>query len=189
MLFCSSEAISMGKVTQSSGMVLQQHLSLLDKFIPLRGDLWQAAFVEVVDFLLTSRQELFEVLRRKLKHSQAKMKHSANIHHRDVIFNIGDWVYVKLRPYHQTSLSDKFQKLGKRFYGLYQITNSVGKVAYRLTLPSTTKIHPVFHYSKLKLHQGPIISEQSLHPASWDNNPIVSPLAILDHKWDKSNPP
>lgn len=88
---------------------------------------------------------------------------------------------MKLRPYRQTSIADKFQKLGKCYYGPYQITETVGKVAYRLALPTMTKIHPVFHCSKLKLHQGPL-TDHSLPPSSWDNNPLIEPLTILDHK-------
>ncbi|KAL5159804.1 hypothetical protein HKD37_15G044060 [Glycine soja] len=104
------------------------------------------------------------------------MKRFANSHRCEVTFAIGYWVYVKLRPYRQTSLADnKFQKLGK--------------VTYRLALPPTAKIHLVFRCSKLKLHQGPLVSDQPLPSASWDNNPIVEPLTILDLKWDNSMPP
>jgi len=117
------------------------------------------------------------------------MKAHADGHRREVSFQIGDWVYVKLRPYRQTTVADKFHKLGKRFYGPYQITEVIGKVAYRLALPPTAKIHPVFHISKLKPHQGPITKEQSLPPSSWANNPVVAPLTILDHKWSDHDPP
>lgn len=75
--------------------------------------------MEAVDFLLSSHQHLFETLRRKLEHTQAKMKHLTNTHRHEATFNIGDWVYVKLRPYRQTSIADKYQKLSKRFYGPY----------------------------------------------------------------------
>jgi len=145
--------------------------------------------VEAVDFLLSSRHHLFETLRRKLERTQAKMKTLADTHRRDANFNIGDWVYVKLRPYRQTSIADKYQKLGKHFYGPYQITDSIGKVAYRVALPPSAKIHPVFHCSKLKLHQGPITTDHSLPPTSWDNNPVIEPLTIMDHKWDTNDPP
>lgn len=86
------------------------------------------------------------------------MKTTTDRHRRQANFTIGDWVYVKLRPYRQTSVADKFQKLEKRFYGPYQITESVGKAAFHLALPPTAKIHPVFHCLKLKLHHGPIVT-------------------------------
>lgn len=117
------------------------------------------------------------------------MKCYVDSHRYEVTFNIGDWVYVKMWPYRQTTLADKFQKLRMRFYGPYQIMDLVGKVAYRLALPPTAKIHLVFHCSKFKLHQGPLASEHSLPPTLWDNNPVVEPLTILDHKWDSHTPP
>ena len=148
-----------------------------------------ASSVEAVDFLLSSRQEMFETLRGKLERAQCKMKRYADSHRRDVSFEVGDWVYVRLRPHRQTSIANKYQKLGKRYYGPYQITEVIGKVAYRLALPPTAKIHPVFHCSKLKPHHGPLTTDQSLPPTSWDNNPLIEPLTILDHKWDDQTPP
>ena len=70
---------------------------------------------------------MFEALHRKLERTQTQMKSYADSNRWEVSFKIGDWVYVKLRPYHQTSIADKFQKLGKPYYGPYQITNLVKK--------------------------------------------------------------
>jgi hypothetical protein len=60
-------------------------------------------------------------------------------------------VFLRLQPYKQTSLkADHCQKLVPKFYGLYTILKHVGHVAYQLSFPNHSKLHPVFHVSFLK---------------------------------------
>lgn len=102
---------------------------------------------------------------------------------RDVSYYVGDWVYVKLCPYRQLSIARSYNKLSKRFYGLFQISESIGSIAYHFQLPVTSKIHMVFHCSLLKLYQGPLPSFlYSFLPTSSNDNPLVEPLAILATK-------
>ena len=44
------------------------------------------------------------------------------------------------------------KKLDHRRFGPFKIIRKVGKRAYRLKLPSTWRVHPVFHVSKLSLY-------------------------------------
>lgn len=54
------------------------------------------------------------------------MKLQADRHHCDVQFFVGDWVFICLRPFRQTSLSLTYSKLGKHFYGLFQMEDRIG---------------------------------------------------------------
>lgn len=70
---------------------------------------------------------------------------------KEVIFNINNFVLVKLQHYHQQSVASCLSnKLARRFLDPFQIVECIGKVAYKLLLLANAHIHDVFHYSLLK---------------------------------------
>lgn len=76
------------------------------------------------------------------------MKKAADRHRRDVHFDVGDWVYLKLQPYHLRSIAKRpNEKLSPRFYSPFQVAAKIRQVAYHLQLPSDARIHPVFYVS------------------------------------------
>ena len=70
-------------------------------------------------------------------------------------FSVGDWVLLCL--HHRTAAGITLaapSKLGPRFFGLYQIVERLGAVAYRLRLPPKACIHDAFHVVLLKKYEG-----------------------------------
>jgi hypothetical protein len=78
------------------------------------------------------------------------------------------------------------QKLASQFFGPYQILERVGAVAYKLALPDTARVHPVFHVSLLKKQLGDR-SRITTHlpPFSTDNTPVLQPLLVKNYRWVK----
>ena len=141
--------------------------------------------LDAVDDFLKHREEVFNCIRQKLLKAQSNMKSTADAKRRDVNYEVGNWVLLKLRPYRQQSAKAtpiSSGKLAKRLYGPFRILERVGKVAYHLQLPEGARIHPVFHCSLLKpFHGDPNADITPPLPEHFLNDqPIISPLAILD---------
>jgi len=136
--------------------------------------------ISVRDQLLT-RDAILEKLKRNLHRAQQIQSKYADQKPRKLEFQIGDSFLVKLQPYRQHSLAlRKNQKLGLRYFGPFNITERIGKVAYKLQLPSTTRIHPIFHTSQLKLCHGDHTAPYVPLPISdKEFSPIIPPCAIL----------
>lgn len=92
-----------------------------------------------------------QLIKQHLLRAQQRMKSQADKHRSERVFAVGDLVYLKLQPYVQASLAPSSnKKLAFKFFGPYVILEKIGSVAYRLQLPDSATIHPVFHVLQLK---------------------------------------
>nr|GME21750.1 Retrotransposable element Tf2 [Ipomoea batatas] len=107
--------------------------------------------VEAVAEEHNDRNEMLRQLRYHLENAQNKMAKAANTKRRELQFSEGDKVLLKLRPHRQSTIHHRInQKLAPRFYGPFTILQKYSAVSYKLALPDTAKVHPIFHVSQLR---------------------------------------
>lgn len=92
---------------------------------------------DLVEAYVVDRDEILVLLKSNLDRAQNRMKALADQHRLEMTYQVGYWVYVKLKPYRQNTVRLQLHpKLGRRYFGLFKILKRIGEVAYKLDLPT-----------------------------------------------------
>jgi hypothetical protein len=119
--------------------------------------------VEAVATELMDRDEALRQLKYHLIRAQEQMKVYADKKRKAYSFEVGEWVFLKLRPHRQQTVARRInQKLAPRYFGPFPILKKVGPVSYKLKLPEGSRVHAVFHISQLKKAIGEYSAEPQL---------------------------
>ena len=131
-------------------------------------------------------QEGLESAKQCLAAAQARQKRYYDKGHREASFIPGVQVLLSSKHIHMRTPQGRKStpKLLPKWLGPFTVEKTVGAVSYKLNLPTTMKIHPVFHVSLLK----PYLSDGRVQPPGpvlIDGEAYFTIERILDHRIHK----
>lgn len=101
--------------------------------------------------LVKETEEKVKVIRNCLKAASDRQKSYADLKRKEIEYQVGDKVFLKVSPWKKVLRFGKKGKLSPRFIGPFEVIERVGPLAYRLALPiELEKIHNVIHVSMLR---------------------------------------
>ncbi|KAA0047134.1 Retrovirus-related Pol polyprotein from transposon 297 family [Cucumis melo var. makuwa] len=101
--------------------------------------------------LVQTTNVAIQKIRARMLTAQSRQKSYADVRRKDLEFEVGDMVFLKVAPMKGVLRFAKKGKLSPRFVGPFEILERIGPVAYRLALPpSLVAVHDVFHISMLR---------------------------------------
>lgn len=94
------------------------------------------------------------LIQKWLQAAYDRQKSCADKRRRDLHFEVGDLVFVKVSPMRGVLHFGKKGKLSPRYVGPFEIFERVGDVAYKMSLPpEMSALHDVFHIAMLRRYQ------------------------------------
>ncbi|MGL6084204.1 MAG: hypothetical protein ACRC4N_17855, partial [Gammaproteobacteria bacterium] len=101
--------------------------------------------------LIKDAESKVKLIKERLRVAQSRQKSYADTRRRDLSFEVGDFVYLRVTPIRGVRRFRMKGKLAPRYVGPYKILARQGEVAYKLELPeSLAAVHNIFHVSQLR---------------------------------------
>ena len=130
--------------------------------------------------IVKDTEEKVQVIHKWLKATSDRQKSYANLKRRDIEYEVGDKVFLKVSPWRKILRFGQKGKLSPRFIWPYEILERIGHVAYRLALPlKLAKLHDVFNVSMLRRYRSdeshilPVQEIQVQKDLSYDEEPKI----------------
>ena len=121
--------------------------------------------------------EAISIAKDNLQRAQDRQSKYANNQRREETFVEGEEALLSTANFVTDSMKHRpSKKLTEKYVGPYKVVKMVSPVAAKLDLPSSMKIHPVFHIALLK--------KLTLRPNDWKQPDEVPPppITIKDHE-------
>ncbi|KAK6151019.1 hypothetical protein DH2020_015951 [Rehmannia glutinosa] len=129
--------------------------------------------------------EKVKLIKERIRTAQSRQKSYADKRRKDLEFEVGDEVFLRLSPRKGLINPKKGGKLSPRYVGPYKILQRIGKLAYQLELPAPyAGMHDVFHVSRLKKYQPDPehIITRDIPPLMENLSYTERPIRIIDRR-------
>ncbi|WOG99882.1 hypothetical protein DCAR_0519238 [Daucus carota subsp. sativus] len=135
--------------------------------------------------LVQNAVDKVNIVKAKLKATQDRQKSYVDQNRREMEYQVGDKVFLKVSPWKGVMRFGNKGKLSPRYIGPYEIIEKIGPLAYRLALPpELSQIHDVFHVSMLRRYRSDpthVLKDPGIEIN--DNlSYIEEPIKIIEHK-------
>ncbi|KAJ0918494.1 putative nucleotidyltransferase, Ribonuclease H [Helianthus annuus] len=103
-----------------------------------------------LELVQETTDKIFQI-RDRIKAARDRQKSYANKKRKQLSFEVGDKVLLKVSPWKGVARFGKRGKLNPRYIGPFEILEKIGTVAYKLKLPDeVSSVHHTFHVSNLR---------------------------------------
>jgi hypothetical protein len=131
--------------------------------------------------------ELHQWLVAELGHARKQQKvHADSLRQPPPNFQVGDMVWLSSE---NIKTARPCPKLSSRRLGPFPISARINDVAFRLSLPASMRVHPVFHVSLLSPYTPNTIPKRVQQPIFVESDPSVQPhylvTSILDSRYPR----
>ena len=126
-----------------------------------------------------------KTLRQRIKEAQDRQKSYADVHRVDRSYEVGDRVFLQVKPHKSSIKFGKGAKLSPRFVGPFEIVERKGPVAYRLALSDSLRhMHDVLHVSVLRHYISDLTHVADMSSLQVSNKGVLTaePIHTLDHR-------
>ncbi|KAK6161878.1 hypothetical protein DH2020_001719 [Rehmannia glutinosa] len=126
--------------------------------------------------LVQEAMEKVKLIKERIRTTQNRQKSYADKRRKDLEFEVGDEVFLRLSPRKGLINPKKGGKLSPRYVGPYKILQRIEKLSYRLELPAPYMgMHDVFHVSRLKKYK-----PDPEHIITLDTPPLMENLSYTE---------
>ena len=145
--------------------------------------------------LIQETEEKVKMIKERLKVAANRQKSYANLKRKDIQYEIGEKVFLKVSPWKKVMRFGENGKLSPRFIGPYEVIEKLDPVAYKLALPlELEKIHNVFHVLMLRRYKSDpshVVSSEIIElklDLTYEEEPVEILAQEVQELWNKRIP-